>query len=87
MGELISFDQQVDDQLRLSVVVQESPQLINLISYVKDIYEDNLYASRFLYDFFFKRILKESGNGRGRLHSYRQSLMEINGVPATRLIN
>ena len=96
MDELNSFNQQVDDQLRLRVGVKETPQLINLINLIKDIYEDNLYSARFLYDFFFNRIFKETAEGRGlesRRVSYRESLMEmiedfdIGGMPARRVIN
>ena len=38
MDELNSFNQQVDDQLRLRVGVKKTPQLINLINLIKDIY-------------------------------------------------
>ena len=69
IDELQSFNQQVDDQFRLRVGVQETSKIINLIEFVKDIYEDNLYCSRFLYDFFFKRIFKDS--------TYRESLIAI----------
>ena len=96
MDELNSFNQQVDDQFRLRVGVKETPQLINLINLLKDIYEDNLYSARFLYDFFFNRIFKETAEGRSDVNrrvSYRDSLMEmiedfdIGGVSARRVIN
>ena len=82
MDELISFNQQVDDNLRLRVGVNENPKLINLIELVKDTYDDNLYTARFLYDFFFKRIFKETAEDRGNVgtssrSSYRGSLMDV----------
>ena len=53
-----------------------------MIELVKDIYEDNLYSARFLYDFFFRRIFKETAEGRGNVGvsnrlSYRESLMDV----------
>ena len=97
MDELSSFNQQVDNDFRLRVGVKETPQLINVIELVRDIYEDNLYAERFLYDFFFKRIFKETAEGKGsdglsNGTSYRESLMDmikdfnIGGMPAKRVI-
>ena len=95
IDEVQSFNQQIDDQFRLRVGVKETPELINLINFLKDIYEDNLYCSRFLYDFFFKRIFKETAESRGaedRKISYRASLMDlikdfnIKGTPAVRVI-
>ena len=93
MDEVTSLNQQVDNDLRLRIGVKETPNLINMIELVHDIYEDNLYAARFLYDFFFKRIFKETAEGRGNVGgskriSYRESLMEvikdfnIGGMPA-----
>ena len=97
MDELSSFNQQVDNDFRLRVGVKETPQLINVTELVRDIYEDNLYAARFLYDFFFKRIFKETAEGKGsdglsNRTSYRESLMDmikdfnIGGMPAKRVI-
>ena len=96
IDELTSFNQQVDNDLRLRIGVKETPNLVNIIELVKDIYEDNLYAARFLYDFFFRRIFKETVEGRGNVGSnrisYRESLMEvikdfkIGNMPASRVI-
>ena len=97
MDELNSFNLQVDDNMRLRVGVDMNPNLINLIELVKDTYDENLYVARFLYDFFFKRIFKETEEGKGndglgsRL-SYRGSLMDsikdfkIGDMPARRVI-
>ena len=97
MDELNSFNLQVDDNLRLRVGVDTNPNLINLIELVKDTYDENLYVARFLYDFFFKRIFKETEEGKGNdgmgsRISYRGSLMDsikdfkIGDMPARRVI-